>query len=75
MHHAVGDHEGGNQALNAATRSTVVIGAGVAAGMVTGGKLPLFKYYFQTNNLSGPKVWERFRLQSLVELLMTRHRH
>ncbi|KAE9550796.1 hypothetical protein FO519_005986 [Halicephalobus sp. NKZ332] len=37
IHHAVGDHEGGNRALNAATRSSVVIGSGFAAGIVTGG--------------------------------------
>lgn len=38
IHHAVGDHDGGNQALNAATRSTVVIGSGVAVGLASGGK-------------------------------------
>ncbi|XP_037042740.1 uncharacterized protein LOC119079050 [Bradysia coprophila] len=37
IHHAVGDHEGGNQALNAATRTTVVLGAGAAAAVATGG--------------------------------------
>ena len=38
IHHVVGDHDGGNQALNAATRSTVVIGTGVAAGIASGGR-------------------------------------
>ncbi|XP_017886517.1 uncharacterized protein LOC108628834 [Ceratina calcarata] len=37
VHHAVGDHEGGNQAFNAATRSTVVVASGAAAGIATGG--------------------------------------
>ncbi|XP_012279076.1 uncharacterized protein LOC105698984 [Orussus abietinus] len=37
IHHAVGDPEGGNQAFNAATRSTVVISSGAAACIATGG--------------------------------------
>lgn len=37
VHHIVGDHEGGNQALNAATRSTVVVASGAAAAVATGG--------------------------------------
>ncbi|XP_076285160.1 uncharacterized protein LOC143211397 isoform X2 [Lasioglossum baleicum] len=37
LHHAVGDHKGGNQALNAATRSTVVATSGVAARIISGG--------------------------------------
>ncbi|XP_014214078.1 uncharacterized protein LOC106643444 [Copidosoma floridanum] len=37
IHHAVGDHEGGNQALNAATRTTVVVASGAAAAVATGG--------------------------------------
>lgn len=34
IHHAVGDHEGGNRALLSATRTAVVVGTGI----VTGGK-------------------------------------
>ena len=38
IHHAVGDHVGGNRALNDATRSIIVIGTGAAAGIMSGGK-------------------------------------
>lgn len=41
IHHIAGDSEGGNQALNAATRSTVVLASGAAAGITTGGRLAL----------------------------------
>ncbi|XP_076285166.1 uncharacterized protein LOC143211398 isoform X2 [Lasioglossum baleicum] len=37
LHHAVGDHKGGNQALNAATRSTIVATSGVAARIISEG--------------------------------------
>ncbi len=37
IHLAVGDSKGGKQALNAATRSTVVLASGAAAGITTGG--------------------------------------
>ena len=43
VHHVVGDHEGGNEAINAATRSTVVYGTGIAAGIASGGMY--FKCY------------------------------
>lgn len=38
IHHAVGDHAGGDKALIAATRTAVVVGTGIA----TGGKLMRF---------------------------------
>lgn len=37
IHHAVGDSEGGNQALNAASRTTVVLTSGAVAGIASGG--------------------------------------
>ena len=37
IHHAFGDHEGGNRALKAATRTTVVLASGAAAGIASGG--------------------------------------
>ena len=33
IHHAIGDHVGGNQALNSATRSSVVLASGAMTGI------------------------------------------
>ncbi|KAH9522800.1 hypothetical protein DERF_006358 [Dermatophagoides farinae] len=40
IHHLIGDHEGGNRAFKAATRTLVVIGAGAVATIFTGSAVP-----------------------------------
>ena len=37
VHYAAGDDEKGDRAMKAATRTTVVVGSGAAAGLATGG--------------------------------------
>ena len=77
IHHAVGDHDGGNQALNAATRTTVVIASGAAAGIATGGMhriLQNFKFiictlmYRYRCHSGGTSRWGSIRQYCLVDV-------